>query len=304
MTLKHRTLAQDRRGQLKAMLAAGRKLRAIEAHNPLSALIGSTAAIENPDGTTKEFDAIWLSGFTNAAARALPDVELARFERRLESIEEIAAATAKPLIADADTGGDALAFQYLCARLEALGVSLVIVEDKVFPKRSSLAPGVHHDLEDPAVFTAKIAKAKAACLSDEMLIFARIESLIAGAGLDDALARARAYLGSEADGIAVHSKDDTGAEIFAFLDAYKPLCDELGIAKPLLCIPTAYNFVTDRELFERGADIVIHANHLLRAAYQAMTEASASILAHDRSREADALCVALPELFELIGVGE
>ncbi len=304
MTLKHRSLAQDRRGQLKAMLAEGRKLRAIEVHNPLSALIGSAASVENPGGARKEFDALWLSGFTNAAARALPDVELARFERRLETIEEVAAATAKPLIADADTGGDALAFQYLSARLEALGVSLVIVEDKVFPKRTSLAPGVHHDLEDPAVFVDKIAKAKAACVTDEMLIFARIESLIAGAGLDDALARARAYLGSRADGIVIHSKDKSGAEIFAFMEAYRALCTELGTGKPLLCIPTAYNFATDTELFERGAAIVIHANHQLRAAYKAMSEVCANILAHDRSREADGLCVGLPELFELIGTGE
>ncbi len=304
MTLKYRSLAQDRRGQLKTMLAEGRKLRAIEAHNPLSALIGSKAAIENPDGTRKEFDALWLSGFTCAAARGLPDAELARFERRLETIEEIAAATGKPLIADADTGGDALAFQYLSARLEALGVSLVTVEDKVFPKRTSLAPGVQHDLEDPDRFTEKIAKAKAALLSGDMLIFARIESLIAGAGHDDALRRARAYLESEADGIVIHSKDESGEEIFAFLDAYGALGAELGIIKPLLCIPTAYNFVTDEELFARGAAIVIHANHQLRAAYQAMAEVCANILEHDRSREADALCVGLPELFELIGTGE
>ncbi len=304
MTLKYRTLAEDRRGRLKAMLAEGRKLRAIEAHNPLSALIGGAASIERPDGTKKAFDALWLSGFTCAAARALPDVELARFERRLETIEEIAAATAKPLIADADTGGDALAFQYLCARLEALGVSLVIVEDKVFPKRTSLAPGARHDLEDPGVFVDKIAKAKAVCLSDDMLIFARIESLIAGAGHGDALARARAYLGSQADGIVIHSKDKSGAEIFTFMDAYKALCAEAGVTKPLLCIPTAYNFATDEELFERGASIVIHANHQLRAAHRAMTEVCMNILAHDRSREADALCVGLPELFELIGTGE
>ncbi len=304
MTLKFRTLPDNRRGRLKALLAEGQKLRAIEAHNPLSALIGGGASIQRPDGTRKEFDALWLSGFTCAAARALPDVELARFERRLETIEEIAGATAKPLIADADTGGDALAFQYLCARLETLGVSLVIVEDKIFPKRTSLAPGVHHDLEDPDVFVDKIAKAKEALLSEDMLIFARIESLIAGAGHDDAIARARVYLRSPADGITIHSKDKSGAEIFAFMDAYNALCAETGITKPLLCIPTAYNSVTDAELFARGAAIVIHANHLLRAACKAMTEVSASILTQDRSREADERCAALQSLFDLIGVGE
>ncbi|MFQ6017330.1 MAG: isocitrate lyase/phosphoenolpyruvate mutase family protein [Kiloniellaceae bacterium] len=303
MTLKYRTLADDRRGRLKAMLAAGRKIRAVEAHNPLSAIIGSNASIARPDGTTKQFDAIWLSGFTCAAARGLPDAELGRFEKRLETIEEIAAATSKPLIADGDTGGDPLGCQYLCARLESLGVAMVIIEDKIFPKRTSLAAGVRHDLEAPAAFVDKIGKAKDVLLTDEMLIFARIESLIAGAGLDDALTRARAYLRSSADGIVIHSKDRSGEEIFRFLDGYNALCGELGIAKPLLCIPTAYNFVNDAELFARGASVVMHANHLLRAAYQAMQEVCASILEHDRSLEADGLCVALPELFELIGVG-
>ena len=152
MTLKYRILPEQRRGKLKALLQEGRMIRAIETPNPLSAIIGAAASAAGPDGQAKSFDALWLSGFTCASARALPDVELSRFERRLETIEEIAAATDKPLIADADTGGDALAFQYLAAKLEALGVSLIIVEDKVFPKRTSLAAGVRHDLEDPVAF--------------------------------------------------------------------------------------------------------------------------------------------------------
>jgi len=303
MTLKHRILAEDRRGRLKALLAEGRRLRAIEAHNPLSGLIGNEAAIDGPDGARKEFDALWLSGFTCASSRALPDVELARQEKKLETIEEIAAATDKPLIADADTGGDALAFRYLCTRLEALGVSLIIVEDKVFPKRTSLAAGVHHDLEDPAAFAAKIGAGKDAMLSGEVLVFARIESLIAGAGLDDALARARAYLDSAADGIVIHSKDKSGEEVFAFIDGFNALRRDTGIDKPLLCIPTAYNFVHDEELFERGVSIVIHANHLLRAAFLAMERVCETILKADRSQEADALCVDLPRLFALIGTG-
>ena len=303
MTLKHRILAENRRGRIKAMLAEGRKLRAIEAHNPLSGLIGNEAAIDTPDGAHKAFDALWLSGFTCASSRALPDVELARQERKLETIEEIAAATDKPLIADADTGGDALSFRYLCTRLEALGVSLIIVEDKIFPKRTSLAAGVHHDLEDPAAFADKIAKGKEAMLSDDVLVFARIESLIAGAGLDDALARARIYLASAADGIVIHSKDRSGEEVFAFIDAFCALRDETGIDKPLLCIPTAYNFVHDAELFDRGVSVVIHANHLLRAAFLAMERVCETILRADRSQEADDLCVDLPRLFDLIGTG-
>jgi phosphoenolpyruvate phosphomutase len=303
MTLKHRILAEDRRGLLKAMLADGSRLRAIEAHNPLSGLIGNEAAIDGPGGVHKEFDALWLSGFTCASSRALPDVELARQEKKLETIEEIAAATDKPLIADADTGGDALAFRYLCTRLEALGVSLIIVEDKVFPKRTSLAAGVHHDLEDPAAFADKIAQGKDAMLSGDVLVFARIESMIAGVGLDDALERARVYLESPADGIVIHSKDKSGEEVFAFLDGFNALRRDTGIDKPLLCIPTAYNFVTDEELFARGVSVVIHANHLLRAAFLAMERVCETILEADRSQEADALCVDLPRLFALIGTG-
>lgn len=303
MTLTHRILAADRRGLLKAMLETGRRIRAIEAHNPLSGLIGNEAAIATRDGGRKAFDALWLSGFTIASSRALPDAELARLEKRLETIEEIAAATDKPLIVDADTGGDALAFRYLCTRLEALGVSLIIVEDKVFPKRTSLAAGVQHDLEEPQAFAAKIAAGKDAMLSGDVLVFARIESLIAGAGAEDALARARTYLDSAADGIVIHSKDKTGEEIFRFIDGFNALRGETGIDKPLLCIPTAYNFVRDEELFERGVAIVIHANHQLRAAYLAMEQVCRTILEADRSLEADALCVDLPRLFGLIGTG-
>ena len=304
MTLKYRILPEQRRGKLKAALAAGATLRVMEAHNPLSALIATAAAVDTPSGERREFAGLWLSGFSAASSRALPDVELSRFEKKLESIEEIAAATDKFLIADGDTGGDALSFQYLCSRLEALGVSAVIVEDKVFPKRTSLAAGVAHQLEDPPVFADKIARAREVLLSHDFLIFARIESLIAGVGVEDALARARVYLDSPADAIVIHSKDASAHDIFAFADGYRALCAQTGKRKPLVCIPTVYNFVTEQELSTRGFSIIIHANHQLRAACLAMQQVCRSILQHGRSLEADAMCVKLPELFAMIGVDE
>ena len=304
MTLKYRKLPDARRGQLKAYLDAGRTVRAIEAHNPLSAIIGGAASLAEADGKVKEFDALWLSGFTCAAARGLPDAELSRLEKRLETTEEIAASTGKPLIADGDTGGDVLSFQYLCSRLEALGVSAVIIEDKTYPKRTSLADGVKHNLEDPDAFVEKIRKGKEVLQSEDFLIFARIESLIAGLSLENALDRARTYLQSDADGIVIHSKDKSATEVLAFLDAYRALCADVGIRKPLACIPTAYNFMTDDELFSRGVSIVIHANHLLRAACLAMQKVCTSILENGRSLEAGELCVNLDELFALIGVDE
>jgi 2-methylisocitrate lyase-like PEP mutase family enzyme len=291
-------LPEQRRPRLTMALREGRLLRAIECHNPISAMLGASAT--NAGGVG--FDALWASGFAHATAMGLPDAELAHLERRLAVIADIAAATALPIIADADTGGDDLAFSLLCQRLEAIGVSAVIVEDKAGAKRTSLADGVVHQMEDPDIFAAKIAAAKSATLSAEFLIFARIESLIAGLGLEDAVLRAGIYLRAPSDGIVVHSKDKSGEDIFAFMDAYRTLQDRVGVRKPLILIPTAYNHVTGQELHRRGARIVVHGNHMIRAAYQAMREVSRLLLTHDRSLEADALCAPVTEIFEAVGV--
>lgn len=299
MTLRASILPETRRGLLRARLGqSGRPLRALECHDALSAML--VAAAKGTDGL--RFDALWASGFAHATSLGLPDAELTLLERKLGCVAEIAAATALPIIVDADTGGDALAFSQLCLRLEALGVSAVIVEDKAGAKRTSLADGVDHEMEDPAVFAAKIATAKAAMLGGELMVFARIESLIAGIGLDDALARARHYLASEADGIVIHSKDRSGDEILAFCAGYRALQDASGVAKPLVLIPTAYPHFTGAELAEAGASVIIHGNHMIRAAFRAMQEAAAAILDHDRALEADAMIAPVSALFDAVGV--
>jgi len=301
MTLRFRLLPEARRPLLRRRLATGAPLRILEVHTPLSALIATAARAGE-----RRFDGLWLSGFTNASLRALPDAELARFERRLEAAEEIAPATDLPLLADADTGGDALGFRYLCARLEAIGVGGMVVEDKLWPKRTSLAEGVSHGLEEPEAFLAKLAAGRAAMASGEPVLFARIEALIAGAGLEEALRRAALYLAHPAvDGVLIHSKDRSGADVLAFLDGVAELKRARGLPdKPLACIPTAYNHVHDSALFARGARLVIHANHMLRAAHKAMVRVAETILAADRSAEADADCIDLKSLFALIGVDE
>ncbi|MGH8320263.1 MAG: isocitrate lyase/phosphoenolpyruvate mutase family protein [Steroidobacteraceae bacterium] len=301
MSLYQPSLPEVRRPKLARLLKQGRLLRAIECHNPLSAMLGATAAGEH-SGQLQRFDALWASGFSHAAALGVPDAELLWLERRLDAIADITSATSSPIIADADTGGDPLALVYLCRRLEAIGVSAVVVEDKTGAKRTSLADQAHHTLENPRTFAAKIAAAKAALLSGDLLIFARIESLIAGSGLDDALARAEIYLSSRADGVVIHSRDKTGEDIFAFMEEYRALQQRLGLAKPLVLIPTAYNHVTGAELHGRGAAVVIHANHMIRSAYQAMQRTAETILSHDRSLEADALCAPVSALFDAVGV--
>jgi 2-methylisocitrate lyase-like PEP mutase family enzyme len=301
MLLTRAILPEARRPVLKQLLREQRVLRAIECHNALSAALGATASAG--EGAARiEFDMLWASGFSHATALALPDAELSVLERRLDAIADIASATSKPIIADVDTGGDDMALAGLCRRLEYLGVSAAIVEDKAGAKRTSLADSAVHTLEDPQTFCAKIAAAKAQLLSRDFLIFARIESLIAGAGLADALSRAEIYLQSQADGVAIHSKDRTGAEVIGFMEGYRQLQRSTGVTKPLVCIPTAYNQFTAVELHRFGAHIVIHGNHMIRAAYRGMQQAAHTILQHDRSAEADAFCTPVSEIFKSVGV--
>ncbi len=301
MLLTRAILPEARRPVLKQMLREHRLLRAMECHNPLSAVLAATAA-HGEGGSRLEFDLLWASGFSHATALALPDAEISTLERRLDAIADITAVTSKPILADVDTGGDALALGYLCRRLEDLGVSGAVVEDKAGAKRTSLAEGATHVLEEPQAFCAKVAAARERLLSGDFLLFARIESLIAGAGLTDALARAEVYLRSPADGIVIHSKDKTGAEAQRFMEGYRRLQHTLGIEKPLVCIPTAYHHMAGAELYRLGARIVIHGNHMIRAAYRGMEQAARLILQHDRSLEADAVCAPVSEIFDSIGV--
>jgi 2-methylisocitrate lyase-like PEP mutase family enzyme len=301
MLLTRANLPESRRPKLRQLLEQRRLLRALECHTPLSAILGTSAAI-GEGATRQEFDLLWASGFAHATSLALPDAELSVLERRLDAIADVAAVTSKPILADGDTGGDALAFGYLCRRLEDLGVSGVVVEDKAGAKRTSLAEGAAHQLEDPATFVKKIEHAKDCQLSEDFLVFARIESLIAGAGLADAVSRARCYLRSRADGIVIHSKDSSGAEVVRFMDEYRRLQGEVGIVKPLVCIPTAYRHMTGTELHRLGARMVVYGNHMIRASYRGMQQAAELILRHDRAAEADAVCVGVAEIFGSIGV--
>jgi 2-methylisocitrate lyase-like PEP mutase family enzyme len=301
MSLHILSLPEHRRPRLAAAFRERRLLRAIECHNPLSAMIGASA-VGSVGPNQLRFDALWASGFSHATAMGLPDAELSLLERRIDTIGDIAAVTALPIIADADTGGDDLAFVQLCRRLEGLGVSAVFVEDKSGAKRTSLADNVAHQLEDPRIFAHKIGVARKSVLTADFLIFARIESLIAGAGLVDALARAEIYLQSAADGIVIHSKDKTGEEVFAFMEAFAALKKKLRIDKPLVLIPTAYNHVTGAELHQRGAQLIVHGNHMVRAAFRAMKNAATSLLEHDRSLEADGVCASVNEVFDAVGV--
>ena len=202
---------------------------------------------------------------------------------------------------DGDTGRSPIEFEFLVRRLEPMGVSAVIIEDKVFPKRNSLDISANQTLEDSGLFAQKIQRGKGQVLTDEFMIIARLESLIAGTGLEDAIARAETYIIAGVDAVMIHSQQKEPDEILAFADAYQSLCQRLGVRPPLVCVPTTYNRITDVELSDRGFNIMIHANHLLRASYKAMEEAASSILNHDRSQEVEAICTPTSTIFEVVG---
>ncbi len=300
MTLEPRILPEARRGALLRALEERGFLRLVEAHNGLSALIAEQAYVQ-ANGERVEYDGIWGSGLTDSAARGLPDVELLGPEDRLRTLREIVRVTEKPIVVDGDTGGPIPQFEYFVRDLERLGVSAVVIEDKAFPKRNSLDPSARQTLSDPKEFAQKIRKGKEACVSDDFLIVARLESLITGLGLEDALKRAERYVEADVDGIMIHSKKERPDDILAFAHAYEDLCQHVSRRPFLVCVPTTYNLISDRELAEHGFNVIIHANHLLRSAHRAMDRVARTILTYDRSFEAEPFCSPVADLFALVG---
>jgi phosphoenolpyruvate mutase len=300
MTLRYRTTPEKRRRLLRELIDRNGFVRLIEAHSGLSALVGESVAIERDSGVV-HFDGFWESSLTDSAAKGLPDAEIVGQPSRLHTIDEIINVTSKPIVVDGDTGGSPSQFEYFVRSLERLGISAVIIEDKVFPKRNSLDASASQMLEDPDLFARKIARGRAARVTDDFMVIARLESLIAGLGVHDAYIRARKYIEAGVDGIMIHSKSESPGAILAFADEYDKFCEEFGRRPLLVCVPTTYNLITDAELAQHGFDVIIHANHLLRASYRAMLDAAETILATDRGFEAEALCAPVSNVFTQVG---
>lgn len=281
---------------LRRMLLAKPLLRFLDIHNALSGLIIEHAYVETPNGR-REFDGMWGSSLTDSTAKGKPDIEAVDVSARMTTLNEVLEVTTKPIIYDADTGGQTEHFQFTVRTLERLGVSAVIIEDKTGLKKNSLfgndVPQTQDSIEN---FCHKIREGKKAQTTDDFMVIARIESLILGKGQDDALARAQAYIEAGADGIMIHSREKSPAEIFEFCKRYSTLPNR----KPLVVVPSSYNSVTEEELLAHGVSIVIYANQLLRSAYPAMMETAKSILTHQRSAECDARMLSINEILELI----
>ncbi len=201
---------------LRRLLAAKDLVRVLEAFNGLAGLIVEKTRV-TVDNETREFDAIWLSSLTDSTAKGRPDNGSVDFTSRMLTLNSILEITTKPIVFDGDSGGVPEHFYLMVKTLERMGISAVIIEDKVGLKENSLLETSGKQQQDSiAGFSQKIRNGKKAQLTDDFMIIARIESLILGAGMDDALRRAEAYIDAGADAIMIHSKSKNPAEIIRF----------------------------------------------------------------------------------------
>lgn len=290
------TTPEIRRNRLKRLLDSKPIVRILEAHNGLSGMVVENTSIEE-DGNKKEFDGIWISSLTDSVAKGRPDTGVVDLTSRLNTIEQILESTTKPIILDGDSGGEPEHFAATVKTLERLGISAIIIEDKTGLKRNSLfGTDVQQIQEDVQSFSYKISKGKKAQLTEDFMIIARIESLILGKGISDALLRAKAYIEAGADGIMIHSKETDAKEILEFCREYIAFDKKV----PLVAVPSTYSQITEKELINLGVNIVIYANHLLRSAYPAMVKTAESILHNDRCHEANNLCMSIKDILNLI----
>lgn len=300
MIKKAGTTPEIRRGVLKKLLAFKPLVTVMEAHNGLTALIVENCKVVK-ENNIKSFDALWISSLCDSTAKGKPDIELVDLTSRLNTINEILEVTTKPIILDGDTGGLVEHFVYTVKTLERLGVSAIIIEDKIGLKKNSLfGTDVEQQQDSIEGFCHKIREGKRAQITDDFMIISRIESLILKSGIDDALARAKAYIEAGTDGIMIHSKDKDGREIIEFCQEYAKFERKV----PLVVVPTSYNHMYESQLEELGVNVVIYANHLIRSAYPSMVEAATRILTNERSLECDEICMPIKEILTLIPGGK
>lgn len=281
---------------LRRLILAKKVVRFLEAHSGLSGLIVEHTEVVKDDGVHR-FDGMWSSSLTDSTDKGKPDIEAVDLTTRLQSLTDILECTTKPIIFDGDTGGITEHFVFTVRTLERNGVSAVIIEDKVGLKKNSLfGTEVKQELASEEEFCHKIAEGKKAQVTKDFMIIARIEELIAGYSVDDALKRAFACVKAGADGVMIHSKEKTGADIKEFCERFRAEYKEI----PIVLVPTTYNQFTESELASWGANVIIYANHLLRASYPAMQKCAETILQAERSLEVNEMCLPIKNILELI----
>ena len=285
-----------RRGRLRRLLDVKGLVTVMEAHDGLTGLIVENTVVHE-NGGARQFDAMWLSSLCDSTAKGKPDIELVDMTSRFRTIDDIMEVTTKPIIFDGDTGGLTEHFVYTVRSLERMGVSMLIIVDKTRLKKNSLFGTEVVQTQDTIEnFCAKIRAGKKAQRTQEFMICARIESLILEQGMEDALTRAFAFVEAGADAIMIHSRKKDPSEIQEFIEKFRAK----DSTTPIVLVPTSFNSVTEEEWKERGANIIIYANQLMRAAVPAIRKAAESILTHHRAQECDEDLMPFREIIRMI----
>lgn len=274
--------------QLKQMLQSERLEFIMEAHNGLSAKIVEEAG----------FKGIWGSGLTLSASLGVRDNNEASWTQVLDMMEFMSDATTIPILLDADTGyGNFNNVRRLVRKLEQINMAGMCIEDKLFPKTNSFINSEQQPLADVEEFAAKIKAAKDTQQDPDFCVVARVESLIAGWELEEAIRRAEAYYFAGADAILMHSKLKTADQILAFMREWKNKC-------PVVIVPTTYYNTPTSVYEEAGVSLVIWANHLLRASIKSMQQTAAQIYQEQSISSIESQVVAVKEIFRLQNAAE
>ena len=282
--------------RLKRLIGAKPIVRIIESHSGLTGLICENVSVE-VNGQKREFDGMWSSSLTDSTSKGKPDIEAVDLTTRLHSINDMLECTTKPLIYDGDTGGKPEHFVFAVRTLERLGISAIIIEDKIGLKKNSLfGTEVKQEQDSVEDFCLKIKAGKNAQITNDFMIISRIESLICGNDVNEALDRAFSYVKAGADGVMIHSKEKSGEDIKEFCIRFR----KSDSSTPIIVVPSTYNHIKEETLIEWGVNVVIYANHLLRASYPAMNDVAKSILTNSRSLEVDQSCMSIKEILTLI----
>lgn len=290
------TTPDVRRAALRRLIAAKPIVRIMEAHSGLSGLIIENAEVTKDDGVHR-FDGMWSSSLTDSTSKGKPDIEAVDLTTRMQSLTDILECTTKPIIYDGDTGDIAEHFVFTVRTLERNGISAVIIEDKKGLKKNSLfGTEVKQELASEEEFCHKISEGKKAQVTKDFMIIARIEEIIAGYTVDEALKKAFAAVKAGADGVMIHSRDKSGMDIKEFCQKFRAEYKSV----PIVLVPTTYNQFTEKELAEWGANVIIYANHMLRASYPAMKKCAETILEAERSLEVNDICMPIKQILELI----
>ena len=290
------TTPEVRQLKFKRLINVKKIVRILEAHSPLSAMI-----VENTSLIKKnkfyEFDGMWSSSLTDSALRGKPDNESVDISARMNTLTEILSVTTKPIIFDADTGGRNEHLPYTVKALERAGISAIIIEDKIGLKKNSLFENQSNAKQDNIKsFCTKIKVAVNAKISDDFMVIARIESFILGKNLNDALKRADEYSKAGADAILIHSKEKKPNQIIQFSKKFA----NSKFKKPIVAVPSTYSSTYEKTLQNSGVNVIIYANHLLRASYPSMMKVAQSILKYERSKEAEKDIIPIKKIISLI----